>query len=175
VRKSSPFLGVALIFCFSGCGTSGNAERSNQSANPTPLHKYVSPMHRFTVMAPKDPAIASGRDYRFFPSDPKVIEPLVEIDVGGYPAWYRPGTPPESSLAPIEQAYKAEPGAVVEARPITLQGVSGREFAITAGPRAPGIKRFYFLDRFMYTIEFNPNVPGASEMADSFEFQSDSQ
>ena len=141
----------------------------NKWDNSAQTHKYVSTMHHFTVMAPKDPAVFSGV-YRFFPADPKALQPLVEVNIGGFPAWYRSGTPPESSLDPIERAYKGETDAVVEAHAITFQGLAGREFAFTAGPRAPKIERYYFRGNLMYTIDFNPNVPGASAVADSFEF-----
>lgn len=125
------------------------------------------------ITVPEDPVVYGGRMshlYRFFPPNAKGDQTLIEISVNPIVPAYA-DSPPEVNLDPMESAYKSVPGAVVTAKPITLQGAKGREIDITAGPHAGTRKRIYVAHKLMYYLDFRPSMPHAIEAADSFQFQ----
>lgn len=167
MRTLHPFSWVVLGLLLFGCGKGRGDAESAQSAA---MHQYVSPTDGFTIMVPRDPDVL-GRQfakYRFYSADMKEL--LLELSVSAIPLIYDQ-LPPGRNLDQLEQAYKGEPGAVVAVTPITLQGATGREFDITAGRRAPIRVRIFLAHQRMYSLDFNPNIPHAIEIADLFLFQ----
>jgi hypothetical protein len=157
MKSGRPLLCLVMGLWLAGCS------KENKSV---PMHLYTSPRYGFSVTVAKDPEEV-GAHYRFFSQDMTAI--LLEIQVTPVPVPYA-DQPPDRNLDVYERAYKSEPGAVVAVKSITLQGAPGRQFDITAGPHAPSRKRVYVANKTYYFLEFDPNIPGATELADTFQF-----
>jgi hypothetical protein len=149
---------LVIMLCLAAC--------SKQSKS-VPLHKYTSSRYGFSVTVPGDPEDHGG-SFRFYSADRNSV--LLEIEVTQLRPPYSE-MPADSNLDVYQRAYKGEPGAVVAVKSIALQDAPGREFDITSGPRAPSRNRVYVANKTYYFVEFNPNTPGAAELANSFQFE----
>lgn len=107
--------------------------------------------------------------YRFYHPDKRAPGPLLEVEVqlkNPYSSYAHYTT--DAFYDIYEHAYGGERGAVVNTTQITNNGYRGRQFEITAGPRAPRIVRLFSTDHRTYFVEWNPTVPHATETADTF-------
>jgi hypothetical protein len=164
MRRALTIAALILLQLQMGCNRSDKSDK-------IVLKTYVPPEGTFAIKAPLDPEtrmVGSSHRYTFYGLDKKALGPLLTIDITDRAPQGTAGAPLEISFDKYEQAYRAEPGAVVDARPLSLGSSTGRELDITAGRRAPLKIRIYRTDNRQYWLEWNTNIAHSTETADSF-------
>jgi hypothetical protein len=164
MRRALTIAALILLQLQMGCNQS---DKSDQIV----LKTYVPPDGAFTIKVPLDPEarmVGLSHRYTFYGLDNKALGPLLTIEVTDLAPQGATGAPLEISLDKYEQAYRAESGAVVDAKPLLLGSSTGRELDITAGQRAPLKIRIYRTGNRQYWLEWNPNIAHSTETADAF-------
>ena len=103
-----------------------------------------------------------------FGEDIKALGPLLIVRTSELPPPGAVGVPPKLTAHQYEHAYRAERGAVVEAKDVTNGKYQGREIDVTAGQRAPLVVRIFQVNQHEYWLEWNPTIAHATDMANTF-------
>jgi hypothetical protein len=161
----------AMMVLLAGCGgQKQNAE--GPKADPAGFAPYVPPDGTFAIKVPNPPEILgygnAPKRYKFYGTDVKAAGPLLTINVSPIAPPNAAGAPPPIAPERYEQGYRAEPGAVVSGKEISLGTYTGREIDITAGQRAPLTIRIYLANGRMYWLEWNSTIAHSTEVADTF-------
>lgn len=158
---------ATLFLPLTGCSTrNSDSSKSLQSLKP-----YVPPDGAFAIKAPQPPearGVGNEQQYTFYGFDMRAPGPLLTVRVSPKPPEGMAGAPPEIPIDVYEKGYRAEPGAVVAAQPISMGSYAGREINITAGRRAPLRIRICDANSRRYWLEWNPTIAGSTEVADTF-------
>ncbi len=157
---------IVIALLLTGC-SSGRVVDDPKTWKP-----YVPPDGTFTVKAPKPPEIRgygnAPKDYTFYGEDMKAMGPLLIVRTSELPPPGAVGVPPATTPERYEAAYRAERGAVVQAKDITNGKYQGREIDVAAGPRAPLMVQIYQVNGHEYWLEWNPKIAHATDMANTF-------
>lgn len=137
---------------------------------PFRLKEYVEPRGLFTIKAPDDPVTSSpAAIYMFYlnRNERSSSSPLVTVTLIR-PTANQEQYPLDFTFRFLESGYH-EPGAVVSAKPISMNSYPGHEIEVTAGRRAPLRARIYVARHTQYILEWDPRIPHSTEIADTFE------
>lgn len=132
---------------------------------PYTLIQYVEPRGIFSIKVPDKPVYTGGKSWNFF-ADQRATAPLVTVAIEPL-IGSQLNTPIERLLDQEANAYGFR-GEVISVKPVSMDSFPGREVDVTAGPYAPLRLRVYLAHDKEYWIKWNPNIPRATESADTF-------
>ena len=139
------------------------------------LTQWVSEDGSFTVkapLAPQEQSLPAGaREYKFYGRE-KFAPMLLSVtvlrrvkDVPGLPD----SPPPDVFYDQYEKAYRGAGHDITNIMTIKNGDYTGRQFEVRAGKYWPSmVVRLFVAERHAYWLQWNPNVPHATETADSF-------
>jgi hypothetical protein len=162
-----------VLFLMAGCSGSQKVEQAQPQAQQAQGDTlYVPPGGGFTIKVPKPPEIRgygnAPKDYTFYGLDMKAAGPLLTIRESPIPPPNATGAPLRVTPERFEQSYRAEPGALVNGKEISVGDYSGREIDIVGGRRAPLVIRIFDAHDMEYWLEWNPTIARSTQVADTF-------
>ncbi len=125
----------------------------------------------FSVNVPQKPRtqpVGDGAMLYMFDSPEAHGGRLLEIQVRAKNPYQPPIYKTDAFYDLYDRAFRAERGAVVNTTKVTNNGYRGIQLEITAGPHSPQIMRIFSTDSRDYIVQWNPTIPHATEIADTF-------
>lgn len=146
-------------------------QASAAQPKPFPTELWVPDDGSFSINIPKKPRtspVGAGSTLYIFDSPELHGGPLVQVQVQVKNPYQQNIYTTDAFYDIYDRAYRGEPGAIVNTTEINNNGYRGRQFEITAGPHAPHIARLFSTDHRNYFVDWNPSVPHATQIADTF-------
>lgn len=160
---------MKLLFCVVAVGL---LSACREEPKPLVTQVWVPDDGSFSVNIPKAAnrrSLGNGTSYYLFDSPEPHGGHLLEVQVDTKSPYQPPIYKTDAFYDLYERAYKGERGAVVNRTDITNNGYRGMQLSITAGPHSPKMLRIFSTDHRNYIVQWDPSVPHATEIADTFE------